>query len=111
MMPSLLFRAGAAAFATALTACGPSVDPPSACEAELLAGDLVITEVMANPAGEDAGQEYIEFYNASGAALALGGVTLVVARADGSQESQHLLVDLAVEPGQIRRRRRRPPGV
>jgi hypothetical protein len=41
-----------------------------------LVGDLVISEVLANPASTDDGNEYIEIYNASGSALDLEGLVL-----------------------------------
>ncbi len=47
-------------------------------------GDLVITEFMANPGGTDSGKEWIEIYNATGAAIDLEGLSLRYSRADGS---------------------------
>jgi hypothetical protein len=67
--------------------------------ADLLAGDLVITEVMANPAGEDRGFEYFEVYNASSATIDLGGLTLVYALPDGSDEQTHATGELSIEAG------------
>ena len=65
----------------------------------LLPGDLVITEIMANPAGEDSGFEYFEIYNASSAAVDLGGITLAYSLADGSSEKTHDVDDLVIEAG------------
>jgi hypothetical protein len=77
-----------------LAGCGgdPGADGPagSGCSG-LVAGDLVITEVMANPAGDDAGHEWFELYNAAGGERGLRGVTLAAARADGSSEKTHLV--------------------
>ncbi|NVB36201.1 lamin tail domain-containing protein [Pseudenhygromyxa sp. WMMC2535] len=92
-------RTGAAFGLFALAALGPlgcpSDDGESADEAggdcSLLAGDLVITEVMADPEGSDDGQEWLEVYNASGAAIELEGVTLVYAKADGSGTKTHTI--------------------
>ena len=39
-------------------------------------GDLVVTEIMANPAGDDEGLEWFEIYNSSDRALALAGLAL-----------------------------------
>ena len=65
----------------------------------LVAGDLVITEIMANPAGEDRGSEYFEVYNASSGAIDLDGLTLVYSLADGSNEKTHDVDALSIEPG------------
>jgi hypothetical protein len=67
--------------------------------ADLLAGDLVITEVMANPVGEDRGSEYFEVYNASSAAIDATGLTLVYSLPDGSNEETHDVSGLVIEPG------------
>ncbi|MCB9521549.1 MAG: lamin tail domain-containing protein [Myxococcales bacterium] len=42
----------------------------------IVLGELVITELMVNPAGTDAGYEWFEVYNASARALNLNGVTV-----------------------------------
>ena len=76
-----------------LAACGGGSDAPSAgagCEG-IVAGDFVVTEVLANPVGEDSGGEWFELYNASGAERSLRGLCLVAARADGSSEKTHLV--------------------
>lgn len=65
----------------------------------LVAGDLVITEIMANPAGEDRGSEYFEVYSASSEAIDLDGLTLVYSLADGSNEETHDVDALVIEPG------------
>ncbi|MCB9778946.1 MAG: lamin tail domain-containing protein [Alphaproteobacteria bacterium] len=47
------------------------------CADELTAGDLVIAEVMYNPAaGDDSDNEWIEVYNAAGATVDLKGLTI-----------------------------------
>lgn len=52
------------------------------------AGDLVVSEMFADPVGADTGKEWIELYVASGAKLDLNGVTIAIAKvnADGSFE-------------------------
>ena len=75
---------------SALAACGGSGGGGGDCDG-LVAGDLVISEVMANPAGEDSGKEWFEIYNATGAPLDLGGVTLVASRSDGTDEKTHAI--------------------
>jgi hypothetical protein len=73
--------------AVVLPACssGDSDDGAGDCAA-LLPGDLVITEIMANPAGTDDGKEWVELYNASAAPISLGGVELRLSKPDGSDE-------------------------
>lgn len=69
--------------------CGlPTLDTNAGCD-DLLAGEIVITEVQANPRGADGDGEYIELYNASGTARSLEGSTLVVSRADGTDPRAH----------------------
>lgn len=52
------------------------------CIGELVVGDLVITELMANPTvGSDAANEWVEIYNAAGVSVDLAG--LVLEDADG----------------------------
>ncbi len=72
-------------------------DPGALSVAELLPGDLVISEVMKNPAAvDDDYGEWIEVYNATASAVDLNG--LAVRDADGAQ---HFTVDspLPVEAG------------
>lgn len=57
--------------------------------ASIVAGDLVISEVMANPSGADGGREWLEIHNATTAPIALTGVTLVQSEEDGSAELTH----------------------
>lgn len=63
--------------------------PEGACEAGLLPGDLVITEVMANPSGGDSGREWFEIYNATGGDLDLRGVLLLASDEDGGGADVH----------------------
>ena len=71
----------------------------SSGDCDLLAGDLVITEVMANPEGTDTGQEYFEVYNASSETIDASGLTLVYSLADGENEKTHDVEELSIEPG------------
>lgn len=63
------------------------------------AGDLVITEFMPNPSGTDDGNEYIEVYNTTGAAIDLEGVSLKYSRADGSSPKEAILTGGSVPAG------------
>jgi hypothetical protein len=87
------------ALCASLGGCAGGSDDSSGGECDLLTGDLVITEIMANPAGPDDGQEYFEIYNASAAAVDLAGVTLRYAKADGSGEKTHVMNEIVVEAG------------
>lgn len=62
--------------ACAVAACGGE-ETSSSCS--LLAGDLVISEVMPNVVGTDDGKEWIELYNASSSPQALDQLELAVA--------------------------------
>lgn len=87
-------------------ACGPDDDGGGggAC-ADIVVGELVITEVFADYAappggsGADDGQEWFEVQNVSGGAIDLQGVTVVHSRPDGSRESTHVMGTLTVEAG------------
>lgn len=81
-----------------LAACGPTANP-AACT-ELAAGDLVISEVLADPTGADTGQEWFELYVAADHPLDLAGAEVVHARPDGSDAHAHHISALAVAPGQ-----------
>ncbi len=89
-----------------LAACGPD-ENTSACKDNLIAGDLVITEVFADYAapsggtGTDDGKEWFEIYNNSDRPVSLQGVTIVHSRPDGSKSSSHSMTDVTVAPGQF----------
>ncbi|WP_257457556.1 lamin tail domain-containing protein [Archangium lipolyticum] len=78
------------ALALASSACGLSFDEvePS-CEG-WRPGDVVITELLPDPAGADTGQEWMELHNPGSAAVDLKGLLLYAARLDGSQERAYL---------------------
>jgi hypothetical protein len=89
-----------------LVACGPD-DTSSACKDTLLAGDLVVTEVMADYAapnggtGTDDGKEWFEIYNNADRPVSLKGVTVVHSRPDGSKSATHTIDDITLAPGQF----------
>ena len=84
----------------ALPACGGDGGGSGGeCSGSILPGDLVITEVMANPAGMDTGQEWFEIYNASSAAIDLAGLTLEYHKADDSELHSHVMEELVIEAG------------
>ena len=65
-----------------------------------MAGDLVITEIMANPAGRDEGFEWFEIYNPSASGVDLTGVKIEAARADGTGQTEHTIAGATVRPGE-----------
>jgi len=95
--------AGVAALAAG---CGPTT-PAAGCKAQLLPGDLVITEVFADykaaPGGNagDAGKEWFEIYNARGQPIDLEGVSITHARPDGSASNAHTMSGATIAPGQF----------
>jgi hypothetical protein len=72
------------------------------CAAKLSRGQLVITEIMPDPAGsDDSSYEWFELYNPTDAAISLTGVGLEYSKVDGSDAKGHLIKDeLRIEPGQ-----------
>jgi len=60
-------------------------------------GDLVITEVHANPDGSDGDGEYVELFNTSGRLLALDGLTLASSRSDGTGSKSHRFLGASVD--------------
>lgn len=87
------------ALASGLAACSDD-DSGNACEANLLPGDLVITEVMPNPEGADSGKEWFEVYNATSSTIDLRGVTLVYSRADGTSRKTHVIESASIDAGE-----------
>ena len=66
---------------------------------EIAAGDLVITEVHANPDGRDGDGEYVELFNASEGPMTLDGLTLASSRTDGTGANTHRFVGMSVGAG------------
>jgi len=89
-----------------LAACGPD-ESGGACKDSFVAGDLVVTEVMADFAapeggtGTDDGKEWFEIYNNTDRPVSLKGVTVVHSKADGSKPSSHIIDDVTIAPGQF----------
>ena len=83
------------ALAVALVAC--SAEPAEAGTCALGVGELVLTEVFADPGGPDAGKEWFEIYNASDRTLALRGLTVGHSREDGSRSRVHHLRAVSLE--------------
>lgn len=94
--PNLRHLATLSFFAAACNGGSSRDDLGGECEG-LLPGDLVISELMANPSGADDGKEWFELYNASGAELDLSGVVIRFRKADGSGERLHQIQDAVVD--------------
>jgi hypothetical protein len=71
------------AAAGGLASCNSSGGAPTSCA--FLPGDLVITEIMADPDGADAGKEWFELYNATAAELDLSGLSIELVTGRGSK--------------------------
>lgn len=90
-----------------LVGCGPSAGPEGQCRDQLVAGDLVITEVFADyrapvgGSGVDDGKEWFEIYNASDRPLELEGLRIDHSRPDGTRPSSHVLDAVTIAPGQF----------
>jgi hypothetical protein len=69
-----------------------------ACGAGLVPGDLVITEIMADPPGADSGREWLEIHNASAGDVELAGALLLYSRQDGSSSKVHMVARSWVLP-------------
>ncbi len=82
-----------------LIACSDD-DGNNTCAANLLPGDLVITELMPNPEGADEGKEWFEIYNATSTTIDLQGVTLVYSRADGTSRKTHIIESATIGAGE-----------
>jgi hypothetical protein len=98
---------GLAAVVAIASGCGPSLPSATGCQAALVPGDLVITEVFADYRassdgdGTDTGKEWFEIYNATGAAIELAGLTLVHSRPDGSKRTTHVVSGARIASGQF----------
>ncbi len=83
-----------------LVAGGCSDDVAAAsCGANLIFGDLVFTEVLADPSGTDKGQEWFELYNATSADINLDGVKVTFSRADGSNAHTYKMPSTTIASG------------
>ena len=73
------------------------------CTAKLSRGDLIITEIMPDPAGADDNSfEWFEVYNPSDTPVALSDLGLEYSKVDGTSAKGHLIKDeaLSIGPGQ-----------
>jgi Lamin Tail Domain len=82
---------GLSLFAAACSSGGGGPSGGGECTAELIAGDLVISEVYSDPAGEDTGKEWFEIYNASARSIDLAGLELIASKPDGTTEKIHVV--------------------
>src|SRR5215212_9532450 len=86
--------------ALALASCASDpITSGQGCVGDFIAGDLVVSEIFANPAGTDDGKEWFEIYNASATEANLNGVTLVTAKSDGSGVKKHRIVAQTLAAG------------
>src|SRR5215470_8039985 len=69
------------------------------CAANLAAGDLTITEIMADPSGADTGKEWFEVKNNRSSGLDLAGVVLAAAKSDGTSEVTHTVTHQMIAAG------------
>src|SRR3954469_11543332 len=69
--------------------CGP--DPSSQLCKNLKAGDLAISEFLADPSGTDTGNEWIEVFNPRSVDTSLKGVTVYGKKLDGSGVKTHVI--------------------
>jgi len=93
----LLLGLGLSAIVAGAAGCGGGGG--GGCKANLLAGDLVLSEIMADPPGTDEGKEWFEIYNATGQAIELEGLTVVASRADATGEVKFVMDAARVEAG------------
>jgi hypothetical protein len=85
--------------AAGASGCMSEVEGASPCDG-LVDGDVVITEVMANPRGPDLGHEWIELYNPGQLPISLRGLRIEASRADGTSARSYALDDRELAPGQ-----------
>src|SRR5215470_17192906 len=84
----------------ALGACSSAREGAApTCAATLAAGDLTITEIMADPSGADTGKEWFEVKNNRSSAFDLAGVVLAAAKTDGTSELTHAVTHQLIAAG------------
>ena len=71
----------------------------SKSQSTLEEGELLVTEIMADPQGADTGKEYIEIHNPTGAALSLKGLELFVIPDSTGKEKRFALPSREISPG------------
>lgn len=87
---------------TGVTDTDAPPDTVGDCDAMLQKGQLVITEIMPDPAGaDDDSFEWFEIYNPTDQPISLAGLGLESTKIDGSSPKGHLIKDetLMIEPG------------
>jgi predicted extracellular nuclease len=64
-------------------------------------GEVIISEVFANPDGSDAGRDWVEFYNTTDVTLDLNGLTIEAHKTTGSMTDETIESDgcISVAPG------------
>jgi hypothetical protein len=88
---------GFACWVLLLGGCGrEAVVAATICD-DLEAGDLVVTELHANPNGSDGEGEYIELFNTTGSSFALDGLMLTTSRADGASPKAHRFIGASID--------------
>ena len=71
----------------------PSCDTADLCVFDMLDGDLVITEIMFNPAfGSDSSSEWIEILNASGVSVDLNGLIIMETGGSDSEITESVVI-------------------
>ncbi|MEM7136182.1 MAG: hypothetical protein AAF500_06365 [Myxococcota bacterium] len=81
-----------------VSSCGGEPLPGDpGCEVDV--GDLVLTEVLANPDGADGANEYVEIHNPRSTARSLRGVVLASSRDDGTGRVEHRFGEVEVAGG------------
>jgi hypothetical protein len=91
----------ALASTTALLGCGSGDSESGTCTDDILAGDLVISEVFADSASEgtDEGKEWFEIYNSASHPIDLEGLTLTHSRPDDTRPQTHVMTSVTLQPG------------
>lgn len=83
----------------AAASCGKKGGATVDCKGNFLAGDLVISEVMPNPTGDDTGKEWFEVYNADSTPVDLNGLELVASLPDGTMEKAVVVTAATIPAG------------
>lgn len=74
--------------AAVAAACGPQARPSDMAECTGIdAGELVVTEVMANPPGQDGSREWFEIYNRTDESVPLDGLAFEIGAIGGPSKS------------------------
>jgi len=94
-----LYRLVPALLLLAAVGCNNDTAAGGTCEAGLAKGELVITEIMADPKGaDDSSFEWFEIHNPTDAEITLTGVGLEHSKLDGSSAKGHRVTDAVTIP-------------